>query len=272
MDYFKDSLNEIVKYMTLPKLFLCAIVIVIAVIMLVLLRIGSKKVRKKLELDYDSKKYSVYNLAVNILRIIIGVALLIIILQILGINVSSVVALVGIIGAIIGFAFQDSLKDIFMGIIIMLDGYYNAGAAVEYNGRQGIVVSFNLRSTKIRDLDDNSIVSISNRNISEISKLSDLVDIDIGLSYDEDVKKVYQTLSEVCERIKKLDNVEDCVFKGTQNFDESAIIYKVRFFCKPINRPDTRRAAIREIQNGLNEAGIKIPYRQLVVHNEKERD
>jgi small-conductance mechanosensitive channel len=91
-------------------------------------------------------------------------------------------------------------------------------------------------------------------------------DLDIGLSYDEDVKKVYTTLTEACERIKTFENIEDCIFKGTQGFDDSAIRYRVRFFCKPINRPDTRRAVIREIQKSLNEANIKIPYNQIVVH------
>jgi small conductance mechanosensitive channel len=91
-------------------------------------------------------------------------------------------------------------------------------------------------------------------------------DVDVPLSYDEDVKKIYETLTEVCERIKKIDTVEDSVFKGTQGFDDSAIRYRVRFFCKPINRPDTKRAVMREIQKGLDEAGIKIPYNQLDVH------
>lgn len=273
MNLFSNNvLNDILKYVTVPKLILCGVVIVLAIALIIFMRQASKHLKKKLDIDYDSRKYSILNITMNILKVSVGAAAVIIVLQILGVNVTSIVALIGIIGAIIGLAFQDSLKDIFMGLIILLDGYFKPGDAVEYNGVQGIVINFNLRTTKIQNIDDNSVLSVSNRNISEISKLSDMVDIDLGLSYDEDVKKVYKTLTAVCERAKKLENVEDCMFKGTQNFDDSAIIYKVRFFCKPINRPDTRRAVIREIQKGLDEAGIQIPYRQLVVHSGKPQD
>lgn len=258
--------KEIAAYITIPKLIVCGIVIAATVILIVVLNIMFNHLKKKFAKEFESRKLSILNITVNILRIVIAFVAVIIILQIIGVNVTSVVACFGLLGAIIGLAFQDSLKDVFMGMIIMFDGYFTVGDPVEYNGMQGIVVSFNLRTTKIKSLDDNSIRSISNRNISEISKLSDMVDIDIGLSYDEDVKKIYTTMTKVCERAKDIEHVDDCMFKGTQNFDDSAIIYKVRFFCKPVFRPDTRRAVIREIQKGLDEAGIKIPYNQLDVH------
>ena len=115
----------------------------------------------------------------------------------------------------------------------------------------------------------NPIVDNSPRNVVTNCFLAcNMNDIDVGWSYDEDVKKVYETLTEVCERVKKIDNVEDSMFKGTQSFDDSVINYRVRFFCKPINRPDTKRAVMREIQKGLDEAGIKIPYKQLDVHTD----
>lgn len=269
MDFSSSSqiAEDIMRYITVPKLIICGVVLVVAVLILVALNIVFNRLKKKFAKEFESRKLSILNIVVNILRVVIAVVSVIVILQIIGVNVSSLVAGVGILGAIIGFAFQDSLKDIFMGMIIMFDGYFTVGDPVEYNGLQGIVVSFNLRTTKIKSIDDNSVLSVSNRNISEISKLSDMVDIDIGLSYEEDVKKIYTTLTEVCERASQLENVESCVFKGTQDFDESAIIYKIRFFCKPVFRPDTRRAVIREIQKGLDEAGIQIPYNQLVVHN-----
>ncbi len=261
-----NVLNEIIKYITPAKLFMCGLVIVVAIAMYIALKFGTKRIRNNLSLEHDTAKLSALNIAVNVLRIAIVLVAIIIILQILGVNLGTLTTLLGLMIAVIGFAFQDSLKDIFMGIIILLDNYFKVGDAVCYDGKDGVVVNFNLRTTKIKLIDDNSILSVSNRNISQISKLSNMNDLDIGLSYDEDVKKVYTTLTEVCERIKTIENVEDCIFKGTQGFDNSAIRYRVRFFCKPINRPDTRRAVIREIQKGLDEANIQIPYNQIVVH------
>lgn len=268
MDFSKGTeiLNEIMTYVTVPKLIVCGVIVVIAVALFILIKLGTRKIKNNLTLERDSSKLSALNIIVNASRIVIILAAAIIILNILGMNVSSFTTVLGLLVAVIGFAFQDSLKDMFMGFIILIDNYFKVGDAVCYEGRDGIVVHFNLRTTKIEMIDDNSVLSVSNRNISQISKLSNMNDIDIGLSYDEDVKKIYETFSEICERIKMLDNVEDCMFKGTQSFSDSAIMYRVRFFCHPIKRPDTKRAVMREIQKGLNEAGIKIPYNQLDVH------
>ena len=270
MDISKGTnlLNEILAHITIPKLIVCGIVVVVTVALCLGLKFGTKRLKKKLSFENDKTKLSVLNISVNLLRIVIIIVAVIVVMQVLGINTGTLTTVLALVLAVLGFAFQDSLKDVFMGLIILIDNYFKVGDAVCYEERDGIVVNFNLRTTKIKMIDDNSVLAISNRNISQIAKLSNMNDIDVGLSYDEDVKKVYETLTEVCERVKKIDNVEDSMFKGTQSFDESVINYRVRFFCEPINRPDTKRAVMREIQKGLDEAGIKIPYRQLDVHTD----
>lgn len=270
MDISKGTnlLNEILAHITIPKLIVCGIVVVVTVALCLGLKFGTKRLKKKLSFENDKTKLSVLNISVNLLRIVIIIVAVIVVMQVLGINTGTLTTVLALVLAVLGFAFQDSLKDVFMGLIILIDNYFKVGDAVCYEERDGIVVNFNLRTTKIKMIDDNSVLAISNRNISQIAKLSNMNDIDVGLSYDEDVKKVYETLTEVCERVKKLENVEDSMFKGTQSFDDSVINYRVRFFCKPINRPDTKRAVMREIQKGLDEAGIKIPYKQLDVHTD----
>ena len=270
MDISKGTnlLNEILAHITIPKLIVCGIVVVVTVALCLGLKFGTKRLKKKLSFENDKTKLSVLNISVNLLRIVIIIVAVIVVMQVLGINTGTLTTVLALLLAVLGFAFLDSLKDVFMGLIILIDNYFKVGDAVCYEERDGIVVNFNLRTTKIKMIDDNSVLAISNRNISQIAKLSNMNDIDVGLSYDEDVKKVYETLTEVCERVKKIDNVEDSMFKGTQSFDDSVINYRVRFFCKPINRPDTKRAVMREIQKGLDEAGIKIPYKQLDVHTD----
>ena len=270
MDISKGTnlLNEILAHITIPKLIVCGIVVVVTVALCLGLKFGTKRLKKKLSFENDKTKLSVLNISVNLLRIVIIIVAVIVVMPVLGINTGTLTTVLALLLAVLGFAFQDSLKDVFMGLIILIDNYFKVGDAVCYEERDGIVVNFNLRTTKIKMIDDNSVLAISNRNISQIAKLSNMNDIDVGLSYDEDVKKVYETLTEVCERVKKIDNVEDSMFKGTQSFDDSVINYRVRFFCKPINRPDTKRAVMREIQKGLDEAGIKIPYKQLDVHTD----
>ena len=91
------------------------------------------------------------------------------ILQINGIDVSSMLAGVGLISAFIGLAVQDLLKDIVMGTRMLTDRFFDVGDVVQYGSFEGQVESFDIRSTKIRNLNDGRILTVCNRNISEIT-------------------------------------------------------------------------------------------------------
>jgi small-conductance mechanosensitive channel len=104
--------------------------------------------------------------------------------------------------------------------------------------------------------------------VTKIRKLTHLVDVDLPLSYDLTGNEAFSVLEPICESIRKIEGVERCELKGTQSFDASAIIYKIRFFCDPMNRPDIRRAVLKTIQDGLEAAGVRIPYQQIDIHTE----
>ena len=65
---------------------------------------------------------------------------------------------------------------------------------------------------------------------------------------------------------RNVEGIDCCEYKGTQAFADSAVIYKLRFFCSPENKPQLNRDAHRIIQDGLEEANIQIPYNQLDIH------
>ena len=121
---------------------------------------------KKLKVFTNNKKRKTY---LRMLKSIIGAAIVIIIilivLQLFGINVSSMLAGVGIASIVIGFALQDAMKDIFRGLEIVSDNYYDIGDVIKFGDNTGQVLSINLRTTKIQDINSMNIVSIANRNI-----------------------------------------------------------------------------------------------------------
>ena len=251
---------------TTSKLIWIAIISALTIVALFALSIAHKKLRKKLDLGNDLRKAHLLKIAFRIVRIIVIITGVIIILQILGFNLAGLTGIIGLILIIIALAVKDALKDIFSGYVIVQDKFFTVGDAVEFEGKDGIVVSFTSRTTKIEFLNDHSVMSVANRNISKIRKLTHLVDIDLPLSYDLSSKEAYDVLKPICERIGELDGVEKCEFKGTQDFGSSAIIYKIRFFCEPSNRPDIRRVVIKTIQTGLEDAGISVPYQQIDIH------
>jgi len=214
---------------------------------------------------YGRKAAILRNVQSAVKYVIIAIAALTV-MQSFGVNISSFIASFGIASAIVGLALQDMLKDIIMGVHIVTDKFYAVGDVVRYNGMEGVVVSFNIRTTKLKNIMDGSILTLCNRNVSEISVVSDLVDMDIPLAYEEEPKHVHKTLSEIAEHISECEGIKSCEYKGTQRFEDSAIIYKLRFFCDPEKKGDMWRKAIAIVQEGLADAGISIPYNQLDIH------
>ena len=197
--------------------------------------------------------------------LLLGAALTV--LQIYHVNVSSLVAGLGIASAVVGLALQDVLKDSIMGMHMLTDHFFEVGDVVRYGDFEGVVISFNINTTKLRSITDNSVMTICNRNISEIVRSSDWVDIDIPLPYEESVKRIHAVLEDICRDIRCVEGIEGCEYKGTQEFADSAVVYKIRLYCPPERRPELRRRALRVVQEGLEKENIRIPYHQMDVHS-----
>lgn len=243
------------------------IVILLTIAAIIVLSVIYKKLKSKHEYANDLRKTYTYRIAYRIIRALIIVTGVIAVLQSVGINLVGLSASFGLIVLLLVLAVKDALQDVFAGIVIMSDKFFNVGDAVEFEGNEGIVVSFTARTTKIEFLEDHTVLSVANRNISQIRKLNNLVDIDVPLPYDLPAKEAYYALNRICDKIKTVEGVETCELKGTNGFDASAIIYKIRFYCDPHDKPDIRRAVLKTIQNGLEDANIRIPYQQIDIHS-----
>lgn len=222
---------------------------------------------QKASLQGDIKRQNTYmKIFMDIVKYIMIFSTALIVLQMNGVNVSSLITGLGLVSAIVGFALQDFLKDMIMGIHMLLDHFFEIGDVVRYGQEEGIVISFNLKTTKLKLLSDGSVLSVCNRNFSELAKVSDWIDIDLPLSYEEDWKKINEVLKECCSLIKEEEEIRDCIYKGVQEFADSAILYKIRIFCAPENKADMRRRALQILQEELGNANISIPYPQMDVH------
>lgn len=156
-----------------------------------------------------------------------------------------------------------------MGFNIIIDDYFSVGDVVKLGDIEGKVIQVGLKSTKIKDINNENYYVIANRNISEALKISTILDIDIPLPYE---KKLEETESVIQKIIISLSNIKEILkieYKGIEIFGESAIFYKLRIQCNAELKPQIRRDAQRIIKNVLDENSISIPYTQLVIHTEK---
>lgn len=207
-------------------------------------------------------------LALNSVRGLLALLALILVLQVHGVNVSSLIAGLGIIGAIVGLALQDMLKDVIMGTNILTGEYFAVGDVIKYGDLTGEVVQFSLRSTKIRELATNNIVTVSNRNIFEATRVSNELFITVPTSYADDPNTIEPFLQQLAREISALPDVESCDFLGLSNLGEYSVDYLWGLRAKPAVQSAVRRRALGHIRHRFAENGFTIPYPQMDVHTD----
>lgn len=258
---------EYLESLGIANLVSAIVVIIITIVLLLIVRSIFKKWQER-EAAHKSS-----SLVVPVLWSILRVAILIIavvtILGIYGVNIVSVVAGLGIAATIIGLALQDVLKDIIMGFHIMIDQFFAVGDAVIYNGELAVVEDFNLRTTKIRTIDNPGIISICNRKIDEIKLAGESNFIDVAVSYKAPDEQVAEVLSASCRKISDIQGIKKSFYAGTQALEESGVMHRVFVFCDPKAKYKFLREARKIIKADLDAAGIEIPTNKLFVGDEE---
>ena len=197
------NLNDLISKDWFSKLIESILVIAIAFIIYQVVDIiiqksfGNRK-------EIANKKIKTYiRLIRSIIKYVMIILTILIILQINGVNVSSMVAGLGIVGIILGFAIQDALKDIIKGFDIISDSYYKVGDVIKFKDVTGKVLSIGIKTTKLEDVNTFNIVSISNRNIEEVQVVSNLINIDVPLPYELNIEGAEKVLNQMVQSIKK---------------------------------------------------------------------
>lgn len=138
------------------------------------------------------------------------------VLQINGIDVSSMLAGIGLVSAFVGLAVQDLLRDLIMGTRMLTDDFFQVGDVVQYGSFEGTVVSFDIRSTKIRSISDGRILTVCNRNISEISKFPREmgVSVSVSLPLSRDPEEIRESFRKAAEKISLEADVNSVSYSG----------------------------------------------------------
>lgn len=195
----------------------------------------------------------------------------ILVLNALGIDVTALVAGLGIAGIAIAFALQETLSQLFAGIYIMTDRPVRVNDYVKVEGGpEGYVVDVGWRSTKIRELPNNIAVVpnaklagsiITNYYLPE-PELSVLVQV--GVSYDSDLEKVERVTVETAKEV--LQKVQGGVpefepFIRYHTFDDFSINFSVILRAKEyVDRYLLTHEFVKALHRRYKEEGIEIPF------------
>ena len=156
-----------------------------------------------------------------------------------------------------------------MGVNIISEEFFRIGDVIKVDNYVGRVSSMSLKSTRIVNAEDGYEVRICNRNIDRVFRYNDIMVIDIPLAYEESPDKIRSVFDEAVKEISSWKDVKKVEFLGLQEFQDSSICYRLRIMVPPIKRADTKRHALKTIDDLFRQNGISIPFPQLDVHTDK---
>lgn len=232
---------------------------------------GEKKSFKKGH--YQKRAKTINSLIINIVKYIIIIFVIIAILANFGVNVASIIAGLGITAAIIGLAFQDIAKDFLAGISIIMEDQYEIGDTVEINGFMGEVIALGLRTTRIKNYKGQTLI-VANHTINQVINYNlsnSLAIVDVSVDYDCDIDKVEKVLNKMSQDLDgKIENTKGkIIVQGIDELEASGVIYRVVVETVSAKHIQVQRDLRKEIKKVLDKENIKIPYKQIEVHNGK---
>lgn len=183
------------------------------------------------------------------------------------IELTTILASAGVIGVIIGFGAQSLIKDVLNGVFILFENQYVIGDTIKVGNIVGTVEDITLRITSIRDIEGH-LHYIPNGEIKTVSNRSrqwSRVILDIGVPYDEDLKKSFSLLNEISKEISEDVNYKNYIITpirvlGITEFGESSAIIRVWGKVKPGKHYAINRDFRKRLVEKAGKLNLKIPY------------
>jgi len=259
-----SSLIEIGSSIGISLLMALAILIVGRQLVKLILRLITVALEKsKVE---DTVRIFVTNLLNTLLMILVFIAAI----NQLGIETTSIIAVLGAAGLAIGLALQGSLSNFAAGILIVIYRPYKVGDYIEAGNHAGTVKDIQIFSTVLKT-PDNKIVVVPNGSImnGSIVNYSDQdtrrVDLIISCSYEDDIDKVRSVLEDILKKEKRILKDPKPQIAVAELADSS-----VNFIFRPwVKRTDylpVYYSLLEEVKKRFDKEGISIPYPQSDVH------
>jgi small-conductance mechanosensitive channel len=253
---------------TLSAIFMFLFILLVVVI---LSRLFTRKFVERIliRLQIEEGTRYTFRRIIELAFILIGA---IIAFQSIGINLSGLAVIFGLLSVGIGFGLQNITSNFVAGLILLFERPIKVGDRVTVGGVEGDVMDINIRSATVRSLNNIDIIVPNSEFVSaQVVNWSHgdrkiRLDIEVGVSYQSDLDTVLRSLKEVAlENPEILRNPEPDVH--LREFGDSSWNMKLRIWINdpkrhPVVRSDINCAIVRKFR----ENGVEIPFPQRDLH------
>ena len=207
----------------------------------------------------------------SLVSIALKMVLVIAVLGMLGIEMTSLVALLGAAGFAMGMALSGTLSNFAGGIVLLILRPFKVGDYIEAQGHSGSVKAIQVFFTVLKTI-DNRIITIPNGDLSTgsiVNFTSEPIrrcDWTFGIGYGDDVEKARKILMEILEGDQRVLSEPEPIFIKVAELGDSSVNLATRVWVKTEDYWGLKMDTNEKVYNAFNSQGINIPFPQMDVH------
>ena len=250
------------------KLLICIIIYIVGKKIIKYLNSLFHKLLNKREIDP-----SVESFLKSLINIVLYITLFLIIINILGINSTSFVAILASAGIAIGMALSGTLQNFAGGVMVLLFKPYKVGDYIEAQGHGGTVKEIQIFNTILTTADNRTII-IPNGGLSTgiimnySNQANRRVEWIVGIAYGENIDKARTCIKNIVKSDDRiLTNPKPLI--AVTNLNSSSVDLIIRCWTKKENYWDVYFSLYENIYNAFKAENIDIPFPQMTVHMSK---
>ena len=252
--------------------------VALAVLILILALQGVKLLKKVIRKALKKTKADegIVGFLTSLVSVLVYIFIGFVVLQYLGVDAASIVAVLGSAGVTIGLAIQGSLSNIAGGVLILILKPFKIGDYIieDTKMNEGTVTEIGLIYTKLLTLDSKTVVLpngvLANSSIVNVTQTPyRLIDLKLDIAYSADFNKAKELINEVITSDESVLQ-EKPIDIMMESWEASSIKISARFYVKNADFRVTKCRVLENIKNSFDANNIEIPFTQVVVHNSKD--
>ncbi len=213
---------------------------------------------------------AVVDIVCSLIKYVAVIVLLFFVLKTVGVDTTTILAGIGILGLVVGLGAQPLIADIIAGLFIVFEKIFDVGDIIVVDGFRGTVKEIGIRTTQIIDTGGN-IKVINNSDVKTIVNMTNQLSLaicDIGIEYGESLERVEAILKDHLSAIKAAipDIKEGPFYKGVAELGDSAVVIRFVANCEEGAKYQVERDLNRQFKLLFDKNNINIPFPQVVLN------
>ncbi len=252
-----------------PRLLLAVITLIVGLWLIKLLRKIIKKAFENRQVELSLSRF-----LLSLIDITLKILLVISVVSMVGVQMTSFIALLGAAGLAVGMSLSGTLQNFAGGVVILLLKPFRVGEFIEAQGHMGTVEEIQIFNTVLKT-PANQVIFVPNGALSTSSVVNysrektRRMDVTFGISYGDDIEKARKVIRSIIDKDARILKEPAGPMIAVQTLNDSSVDLLLRIWLKTEDFWDFHWEIKEKVKKGFDDNDITIPFPQRDVHLDK---